>query len=72
MESTLNIDPEELGAALADSDDNDQAKFFNTFFYAMRINCRSQYNFDMQLHSINRLLNDRSLESMKLITFEDE
>ena len=72
MKSMFDIDVTEMAEALADSDDIEQSKFLNTFFYALRINCRSQYNFDMQLHSINRLLNERSLESMKLITFDDE
>jgi hypothetical protein len=71
MNAKLNIDIDDIASSLANSDDNDQSKFLNTFFYALRLNCGSAYGFDMQLHAINRLLNDRSLESMRLITFED-
>jgi N-acetylmuramic acid 6-phosphate (MurNAc-6-P) etherase len=71
MNTRLTLDVEELAAALADSDDHKQSEFLNTFFKALRINCGSNYNFDMQLHAINKKLNDRSLESVKFLTFED-
>jgi len=66
----INID--DFASSLANSNDTEQAKFFNIFFKALRINCESSYNFDMQLHSINRHISDRTKKSMELITFEDD
>jgi hypothetical protein len=71
MKTRLNIEVEELAESLANTDDIEMGKFLNVFFKALRVNCGSSYNFDMQLHAINRQLNARSLESMKIVTFED-
>jgi len=71
MKTKFNIDVEEIAESLANTDDLEMGKFFNTFFKALRVNCESPYNFDMQLHAINKNLTKRSLESIEFLTFED-
>ena len=71
MKTKLNIEIEEIAEALASSSDIEMGQFFNFFFKGLRINCESDYRFDMQLHAIESRLSSRAKNAMKLITFED-
>lgn len=71
VESNFNIDVNDMAEALADSGDVEQAKFFNTFFKALRINCRTPFRFDTQLCNIYSKLDERSKEACKFLTFDE-
>ena len=54
------IDIEDLAADFAASGDAEQARFLNIFFKALRINCESQYRYEMQLTYIRNNLSEQA------------
>jgi len=54
------IDIEDLAADFAASGDTEQAAFLNLFFKALRVNCESEYRYEMQLTHIRKKLDQKA------------
>jgi len=72
MKIKTEISIEDFAVYLAESDDKEQAEFFNVFFKALRMSCETAYHFNQQKTAIAFLLNERAKESCNLMGFDDE
>jgi hypothetical protein len=67
------ISIEDLAADFSSSSDNEQAAFLNIFFKALRVNCESQYHYEMQLTSIRRKMTDQAQVACEYLSpFDDK
>ena len=66
------ISIEDFADALADGDADQQSKFFNVFFKALKMGCGTAYKFDMQKTYIAEKLDSNAKESVEFLGWKED
>lgn len=69
IKTKLNV--EDIADALANSGDDTQAKFFNTFFKSLDLACETEYRSQMQLVNITTKLTVRAKKRINFLYDEE-
>lgn len=72
IKGKVTLDVHELAAILSNEHDGEQAAFFNTFFKALKVNCESNWNYQMQMTSIFGHLTKQTLEALAFMAGDEE
>lgn len=66
------VDPNDVAACLARSDDDVQSEFFRVFLKELRVSCGTSYNTEMQLAFVRAKLSKEDREELRMLGLRDD
>jgi len=71
VDAKFEINVSDMADALANSDADGQAEFFNIFFKALHMGCGTNWRYDNQKGFIADKLNEKTKEAIKFLAWEE-